>query len=238
MILTAFFVWFPTLYHRQESQSRRSLTVTDIGLEHYKTVLTPTETMRLLYDQGANSIYTDVDSQLLPEEILSDCRTIIQDLFGSEEESIMTKILYGTLEGYTTDVIQIKQCMTLYNGEIVILTLVSVWFDWLYICYEQNSLACVELSLYEIKDEEMVLGESNAFTDLFAKNDRIFDYYISRGLEAREFNCYAYNMIDRRLAVIGLYGVDTGDPHGIGLPIETSYPEQEWGELVPPKEIF
>lgn len=218
--LTVFFVLFPAAYYRQADARSAAVTVQSITLEHAQQTLTPAQTMRLLYEQGANCIYTASNSQEAGDAVADDCRQIVRELFGSEEESYIATELCGRIDQYTADTVPTIQCMMLYEGEVVVLNLVSVWIDGdLWMCYEQDTLACVELSLYGPVFSDAV-GMPNAYTDeLEMKGSRIPDYYHDRGLKDGEFNYFAYNSDSGRQLAVGIFGLNTQDAHGLGLPL-------------------
>jgi hypothetical protein len=216
--LTLLIMFLPNAY-RWYADARQFVPQTrDIPVGQTAKILTPGQTMRILYDQAASGIFTEIQNTKADNDYADDCRDILRTVLGSEETSPLTQDLLGILRDSQTTTVTTLRFITVVQEDVVFLELVNAWFDELFICYETASKAAVEISVYETGYQKEV-GTSNKYSDDMNRNTAFRDYYHSLGMKDGEFDYWAFNSKTGRIMFVGLFSYNDFDQYVPGLPI-------------------
>ena len=207
VLLTVSFIVSPDIYYQHMIQSEYQLKIRDIVIEESEQQLSANELFRAFYENFDSGLYSPVGNSKPKEDYLADCKRMINDLFGVD--SLLAKMLVQRLDNNEGCTIQTEKFLMLFEGQAVVLNLVSVWIDNLYfyyiedLDYAKGLDAMIQVSVYQTDD----YYEQNEFSAALDKSAAsIVEYYYSFGLKGGEFDYYAvYKDLDVWQLLVGLH---------------------------------
>lgn len=207
VLLTAAFMFSPDIYYYQLKQSEYQPKIHDITVERSEQLLSSNELFRAFLENHGTGIFSAAENSKTTTEYLADCTGILNDMFGGEENSPLTKMLMGQLDSENCE-IQTEKFLTLLEGQAVVLNLVSVSVNDLYIYYidDLNYTGInVAVQVWVLNMEDYLGYELNEYSAALDKSvPEIEEYYHSFGLKDGEFDYSAYNSVDGWKLFVGL----------------------------------
>ncbi len=197
LLLTAFCMLLPNVYMLYAQVDRSHATIAPVDLEVPQPAdLSAAEILRVMCDAGGNVLFIE-DGATPPAraEAAGVCRDILNEVFGNPTtgSAPLLKRLSGRLDAYSHVWIDTYACVALYNNQPVRFTLVAAQFEDLYMCYEQNSRVLLELSVHNQGGVTEDVGQNNEYSALLYQSTGVQAYYAGLGLQASEYDYYAYN---------------------------------------------
>ncbi len=185
--LTALMLVFPRFYYARADRQDAALKTRAIRLESTQDPLTAAETLRIFSENSANGIYTQVPLTGSTNEYAADCKAIVDDIFGASEQSPVANYLWQKLDSYESASIEARQFLTLSEGVIVRLTLISAQFDNLSFYYEQDTKAAIGFSFF-IPYDDIEPDQTSKIIFQLEEGIETYVYYSTLGLQAWEFD--------------------------------------------------
>lgn len=204
--LTLLFLCIPTLYYRLTDRENANVSTREIYLEQTADPLTPSQTVRLLLDNAATGLFSQVQNNWGNDEYRAKAPALIQKVCGPE--SSLSKLLISRLFDTTAVSVETYRFLTMSGYDILTRTVVRASFDDLYICYDEETEVVLAIA---------VLGEggnahsTNEFFFDLDENDYPTRYYQELGLKPGvDFQRYVFEGEATYRLYIGLYDYGTG----------------------------
>lgn len=193
VLLTALVLLFPDVYQRYSMQNGAALHFREINLEQSQQELTQQRVLRILYENAANNVRSEVQNTKSIPEYKNDCKEILRAVFGEENSGELPSLLLNQLENARESTVKTFRFLTLSGEDIISLNLILARFDNLYLLYEEETKAAVQIAVYS---NAFDLGEPygvNEYTTGIESEKNYCSYYHSLGIKDGEFGYYAYN---------------------------------------------
>lgn len=183
--LTALTLLFPRLYYGRADRKESSVDVRTLRLESTRESFTAAETLRILSQNASNGIYSEQTSSLVTSAVMADCKEIVEMIFGSPLNSLATKYFVQTMQTCENATVQAYQFLTLAEGDVVRFTLISAQFGDLYLCYDRDTKAVIEIDCY-VPFDEIAAEEAQKLIAQLESGVDIGAYYSAFGLQSWE----------------------------------------------------
>ena len=213
LLLTTLVLLFPTAYQQYSLQKGSEIRFRELSLESTEQKLTQRQVLRLLCDNAANSAWSEVQNNKTTLEYKQDCKNILRAVFGEENSGELTALLLDQLENSKTSMVKTFKFLTLSGDDIIGLNLVLARFGSLYLFYEEETKAALQIAVYGDMLESSEVYTVNEYTSGQKDGKNPFAYYGSLGIEDWEFDCYAYNSPSGKKLFVGLIGMEVLDQY-------------------------
>ncbi|MGI5896585.1 MAG: hypothetical protein ACOX6U_06475 [Oscillospiraceae bacterium] len=213
LLLTTLVLLFPTAYQQYSLQKGSEIRFRELNLEPTEQKLTQRQVLRLLCDNVANNVWSEVQNNKTTLEYKQDCKDILRAVFGEESSGKLTVLLLDQLENSKTSTVKTFKFLTLSGDDIIDLNLVLARFGNLCLFYEEETKAALQIAVYDDRIESSDPYAVNEYTSGLEGGENPFAYYDSLGMEDWEFDCYAYNSPSGKKLFVGLREMEKMDQY-------------------------